>query len=470
MRRELLPNYRDLLYEALTHLADHDGLRHRELAALLGITDPTNKVGDETNAVFRRLIFRNGRDGAVRENEAKRHERSLIAHWEYRISSQDSLSLNEIYSTIRNRIIKRVTTKKDFLVLTSVNWDTILQVDALGENETDFDAYASSVSNHPGGAGVNTASILSDLGMRCGVVGCVANDVQSKRVVDRLIARGLDVEFVYNIDNQIELTCGSTSILSLKGKRVRHIYRARGANHYFSSAHARPSDSLKSALSECPCIIISNLDVNSYKTISELLNYVPADAVVVIRIDAGTARMRLEDCAPLFARANIVYSYDNLLRKFLNETFLDKATSTDTLLSKYFSLRSKLVGAALQPQIVLAKNDSQSISEGGAEYIAGGQWLANEYPTYIATKLITSEKIVFTDSTGEADAFIAGLLLCASHKNGDLADSESEWDNWENSLLLATSASLYCGTQLGGSPNISSIEELIRFRDLAYGL
>lgn len=293
----------------------------------------------------------------------------------------------------------------DCVTVSAHNVDHLYPVDRVA---ADYETRIRAPIVTAGGSGANTIAGLGRMGLRVAAAGAVGGDEDGALLRAAMEADGITPMLV-PVNGNRHLTGKTIAFTDNNGRRS--IYVEPGANERFASASKskRYLGGLRAAVRSTRLLHYSSFTSAPERTLQEkLVREMPEQGILSLTPGALYCKLGLDRMAPLLARANVLFLYEQQLDALLGNGS-DSASAEKPLeekIERLYKWRQK--HRSHEPLAVVIKNatNENSTTPHQLRGVVGRSQIETSQPTQAAV----SPEIRLRDSTGAGDASAAGLL------------------------------------------------------------
>jgi sugar/nucleoside kinase (ribokinase family) len=355
------------------------------------------------------------------------------------------------------RVGANKTATLDILSVTALNYDYIYAVDRI---ERDHEVATYGTISVAGGSGANTAVALARLGAKVAVAGIVANDDKGRLLRGSLEQAGIEMANVITCPDANDVT-GEAIVFAA---RVRDGGRMIVVNPGVNNRYARSVqaggwlDSLVASAKAARIVHLSSFVGSGERELQrKIIASLPEDTVVSLNPGNIYSLLGIDEVAPLMARADIVFFYENHLDALLGTSEKPSNISAgDWLKNRLRALSERLESIeGRSPNIFVVK---RSWSSDEANFLVLSDRRGDRH--HYCSARIGAGVNTSIDTTGAGDAMAAGILYCLL-QNADARDTV------DFAYVMAMCASAQLGAR-AGLPKRGDMEA--RWREHMHGL
>ncbi|WP_433298395.1 PfkB family carbohydrate kinase [Actinoplanes sp. CA-030573] len=313
-----------------------------------------------------------------------------------------------VFAELHARLQRTSRRTGDVLAITAHNMDTLLRVPKI---VADDEIEIARPMRAPGGSGANTVAGLGRLGVRVSVVGAVGEDEQGRELRSALVADGVGVEHLLNIDDP-ELGSGSAYVLT-EHAGARSIYPHAGVNNRLAAVVKDRGlfRELMSAVAGHRILHLSSFVGADERNLQERL-VAELDDDTVLSFTPGSLYSKLggDRIASILGRANLLFMYEQQLDSLLRRTNLGTAAVSTRMEDQMRSLFAwRAASASKQPLILVVKRPAELVAGSRRDYVVMGYGWTSMQGFAQPDGELSHHDIL--DATGAGDALAAGMLF-----------------------------------------------------------
>lgn len=345
----------------------------------------------------------------------------------------------------------------DVLSVTALNYDYIYSVDRI---EPDHEVASYDTTSAAGGSGANTAVALALLGATTVLAGIVGNDEKGRLLRQSLQQTGVDSSQLLTSSSADGVTGEAIVFAARVRNGGRMIVVSPGVNNEFAATVRSTDgfDSLKAAARSARIVHLSSFAGSDERELQrKIVDSLRDDAVVSLNPGQLYALLGVEEVAPLMARADVVYFYEEHLNALIGVSESSRtAGAGEWLTERLHRLGERLYRLeGRRPSVFVVK---RSWSSDEAHFLVISD--KNGERHYHCSARVGAGLNATVDATGAGDAMAAGVLF-------SLLRGVETRDAVDFSYLMAMCASTKLGAR-DGLPAASEIEQ--RWREHMHGL